>query len=142
MAAAIFFAVALFLHFAWEMWQIPFYRNMTDATHGEVVWLCTRAALGDAVMALIAYSVAAIMARRMDWFMMIETGPALVYFATGLLLTVLLEYRATVITGAWAYSEWMPRIPVTNTGIVPLVQWLVLPLVTLGVARVYWRGLA
>lgn len=142
MAVAIFFAVAFFLHFVWEMWQIPFYRNMMQATHGEVVWLCTRAALGDAVMASIAYSLAAILAWRMDWFMMIEARPALVYFATGLVLTVLLEYRATAVTGAWAYSEWMPRIPITNTGIVPLLQWLVLPLVTLGAVRVCWKGLA
>ena len=41
------------------MIQVPFFTGMMEASHGAVVWLCTRAAIGDANIALFAYGIAA-----------------------------------------------------------------------------------
>jgi hypothetical protein len=38
------------------------------------------------------------------------------------------------IRGSWAYSERMPRLPVTGTGLAPLAQWIVLPGLALAIA--------
>lgn len=137
----VIFGVAFVLHFVWEMWQIPLYAGMVDANHGEAVWLCTKAAIGDAFMASGAYGLGAVTARRVDWLVSQATAPWIVYMASGLALTVALEYLATEVTGRWAYADTMPRIPVLKTGLLPVLQWIVLPIVTLYVSRVIWKGL-
>ncbi len=43
------------LHFAWEMLQVPWFDGMLAASHGTVVWLCTRATFGDVVILLVAF---------------------------------------------------------------------------------------
>lgn len=138
----VIFIVAFFLHFVWEMWQIPFFLDMGDAPHSEVVGLCTKAAVGDAVMATIAYIMGALIARHVNWLLVPRMGSLLAYFATGLVLTVILEYQATDIDDRWQYSELMPRLPLLNTGLVPLLQWVLLPLGTLYLSQVFWRGLS
>lgn len=137
----VIFTIAFLLHFVWEMWQIPFYLEMADAKHSDVVGLCTRATVGDAVMATIAYIMGALIARRADWLLVPKAGPLFMYFATGLVLTMILEYRATEIADRWQYSELMPRLPFLNTGLIPLLQWVLLPMGTLFFSQVFWRGL-
>ena len=45
--------------------------------------------------------------------------------------TIYSEYANTVLRVSWAYSAWMPTLPVLGTGIAPLVQWLVVPALAL-----------
>lgn len=35
--------------------------------------------------------------------------------------------QATVIAERWTYAEHMPVLPVLGTGLLPLMQWLILP---------------
>lgn len=52
------FNVALFaflLNLPWELWQVPLFEHMPLAPHWEAVKTCSRAAAGDAVIALVAY---------------------------------------------------------------------------------------
>ncbi|MBD3646620.1 MAG: hypothetical protein HUJ31_04000 [Pseudomonadales bacterium] len=133
--------VAFFLHFVWEMWQIPLYVGMVEASHGDAVWLCTKATIGDVFMASLAYGAGALVARRFDWLMAPPAVAGIVYLASGLMMTVVLEYLATEVNGRWAYVDAMPRLPVLGTGIAPVLQWVILPMMTLYVSRVVWRGL-
>jgi hypothetical protein len=50
--ALMVWGVSFFPHFFWEMVQVPFFFGMAEARHWDVVWLCTRATLGDANIAL------------------------------------------------------------------------------------------
>lgn len=49
--------------------------------------------------------------------------------AGGIVYTIYSEYVNTVLRMSWAYSAWMPTVPVLGTGIVPLAQWVVIPTV-------------
>jgi len=49
------------------MIQVPFFTGMMEASHGAVVWLCTRAAIGDANIALFAYGIAAAATKDGFW---------------------------------------------------------------------------
>ncbi len=49
------------------------------------------------------------------------------FVALGLVATVILEALATGPAGRWSYGPSMPRLPVLGTGIVPIVQWVLLP---------------
>lgn len=44
-----------FFSIFWEMAQVPFFSGMAEARHWDVVWLCTRATVGDANIAFGAY---------------------------------------------------------------------------------------
>jgi hypothetical protein len=122
--------VALFaflLHFPWEFLQVPFFAGMTTAPHWEAVTFCTRATLGDVAITLVAFWGAAVAARSRDWIRRPQRTPMTVFVVIGVLITVLFERLATGPLGRWSYSELMPVVPGLGVGLVPIVQWLVLP---------------
>lgn len=122
--------VALFaflLNLPWEMWQIPLFKNMPTLAHWDGVILCTRAALGDAAIALLAFWLVAATARTRNWIRR-PTGITLSAFvAIGLVVTIALEYWATQIGARWEYAEAIPQLPLLGTGLAPLLQWLLIP---------------
>lgn len=141
--ALMIWGVSFFLHFVWEMLQVPFFTDMTEAGHWYVVWLCTRATIGDANIAIGAYAVAALVFRDCFWPVSGWKWTRLsVYLAAGLLVTILFEYWATGDGARWSYSELMPVVPWTGTGVLPLAQWVILPLLTVLIVRWMFLGWA
>lgn len=55
--------------------------------------------------------------------------------ATG--YTIYSEYLNTVVGQSWSYTETIPRLPWLGTGLSPLAQWLIVPVVAL-----VWAGRA
>ena len=47
----------------------------------------------------------------------------------GLGYTIFSEWLNVEVRGAWAYSARMPVVPIIGTGLAPLLQWLILPVV-------------
>ena len=75
-----------------------------------------------------------------------ESSLRSVYLAatvTGVTYTIYSEWLNTTVRQSWAYSEWMPVLPVTGTGLSPLLQWIVVPTLALwfAVGRRPWGGL-
>lgn len=137
----VLYAVSFFLHFVWEMWQIPFYRNMLTANHWAAVVRCSQATIGDGLIAIVAYLSAAASTRKMHWIYQPTPRTWLVYIACGLLITVLLEYFATQVYQRWEYSDLMPVLPGIGVGSIPLLQWVILPPIALWLTSVFLRGL-
>jgi hypothetical protein len=50
-----------------------------------------------------------------------------VFIGVGLVTTITFETLATGALERWAYSDAMPRLPVVGTGLLPVIQWLVIP---------------
>ena len=118
---------AFLLNLPWELWQIPLFKNMPSLAHWDGVILCTRAALGDAAIALPAFWLVAAVAGTRDWIRR-PTGITLgAFVAIGPVVTIVLEYWATQIGARWEYAEQMPRLPLLGTGLAPLLQWLLIP---------------
>lgn len=128
------------LHFAWEMMQVPWFEGMTEASHGAVVWLCTRAALGDVVIALAAFWVACLVARGRQWIMQARRRPLLVMLLTGVVVTLAFEWLATGPLERWQYAGEMPVVPVVGVGLTPLLQWLLLPPLMVWLSRRHVLG--
>ncbi len=61
--------------------------------------------------------------------------------ATGLLLTIVFELLATKYLDRWQYSDLMPVLPYLEVGLVPLLQWLALPPLSLWLSLIFLRGL-
>jgi hypothetical protein len=123
------------LNLPWEVWQVPFFRGMADRPHWEGIVACTRAAFGDAGISLASFWMVAAFVRTRSWILKPRAGDILAFTAVGVAATIVLEYLATGSWGRWAYNDAMPRVPVLGTGLVPLLQWLILAPVVLWLIR-------
>ena len=137
---AVLYLAAFFLHFVWEMWQIPLYVGMAEASHWAAVQQCTLATLGDGCIALAAYSISAIVARDRFWLLQRRDSIFAIYIIIGLVITVFFEILAIELYGRWQYSELMPTLPVINVGLSPLLQWIIIPPVSIWISVVVLRG--
>lgn len=127
-----------FTSFIWEMLQMPFF-DVGSATSWESTLGCTRATFGDAAILVLAYTVVSILNRDRHWMHRPTSGMIGTYLMCGLGITVLIEGIATSVPTQWAwgwrYSELMPLVPGTNIGLVLVLMWIVIPLITLWFSR-------
>lgn len=138
------FNVALFaflLHFPWEILQARLFVGMASAPHWDAVRACTIAAFGDALITLLAYWAVAAGSGR-HWLEKPASRPVVWFMTVGLGTTVVIERLATHggWFTSWAYGQQMPVIPVVEVGLVPVLQWLVLPPIVLALVARQLRG--
>ncbi|WP_188904326.1 hypothetical protein [Caldovatus sediminis] len=118
---------AFLLNYPWEFLQAPLFRGMAAAPHWEGVVLCTRAALGDAVLAVVAFWGVAAVAGTRRWILHPSALQVVGFVGVGLVITLALERLATGPLGLWEYAEAMPVLPLLGAGLAPALQWILLP---------------
>ncbi len=130
--------LAFFLHFVWEFWQVPWYADMSAMPHLDGILLCSKATLGDVIIALFGYTLVSLAVR--DWFWMLNAtlGHVTVYVLVGLVVTVVLELLATEVLNRWQYAPDMWVVPLVGTGLAPVLQWIVIPLLSVFALRRLW----
>ena len=124
------FNVAVFsflLNLVWEYWQVPFFREMADQPHWEGVKACTLATFGDAGIAVAAFWITAIFAKTRSWILRPRNSDIAVFLGFGILVTIVFEAVATGVLARWSYNDAMPRLPILGTGLLPVIQWLIIP---------------
>ena len=128
---------ALLLNYPWEFIQTPLFAGMAKAPHWQAVQGCTRAAFGDAAIALCAYWVVAVAYASREWIARPTTRQVLLFETVGMLITVAIEWLAVhgLWLTAWAYAPAMPVIPGMDIGLVPVLQWLVLPGIVVAIVK-------
>lgn len=131
---------ALLVNFLWEMLQTPFFADMPQMAHWPATLLCLRATTGDAGIAVAAHLAVAARWRDRGWFLAPDRPKVALLIALGVLATVLLELHAVHWAARWSYSGLMPVIPLLGVGLVPIVQWIVLPPLTLFLLRRHHLG--
>lgn len=127
---------ALLLNFAWEILQAPLYAGMAAMPHAQVTRACLQATVGDAVIMLLAYGAVAVFARR-RWIVAASGWQLAWFIAIGVSITAVIEWLATRghWVGSWSYLPSMPLLPGTGIGLAPLLQWVLLPLLTVWFTR-------
>ena len=118
---------AFLLNFVWEFWQIGWFADISTVPHLEGVKICTSAAFGDVGIALVAYWVVSFSEKTRSWARNPTKRNLLGFVLVGVGITVLFEWLATHVLDRWAYAESMPTLPILGTGLLPLLQWIVLP---------------
>ena len=134
---------AFLLNYPWELIQAPLYEGMAATPHWRGVLICTRATFGDAVIALGAYCAAWAAGRTPRWPADPKGFHLATFVAAGVVITIGLEHLATRSNSAWwgwRYSEVMPVVPVLDVGLVPLLQWLVLPPAVVWLSKRHLQG--
>ena len=89
--------------------------------------------VGDVLIALACYLVACAATRDLAWPWQRPGLGVAVAIMTGVTYTVFSEWLNVSVRGSWTYTEAMPQI--SDIGLTPLLQWLLLPLVGLSLIR-------
>ncbi|OBX18942.1 hypothetical protein A9995_10405 [Erythrobacter sp. QSSC1-22B] len=120
------------LAFLWEMLQMPVY-DMGGLSTWQATKNCAFATFGDAGIMVFAYWVATRFAPDRLWLRQWHVRLLATYLSVGMLVTIVVEHFALRSDWGWTYSETMPTI--ATIGLVPILMWLIVPMVTLAMAR-------
>ena len=116
-------------HLAWEVAQLPLYRLWTSAPAYEIALDVGHCFLGDLLIAIFSLGAAIAIWGDWSWPAGHFAPVAATALAFGLVWTAFSEWRNIELQNAWAYSEWMPTIPIPgfDLGLSPVSQWIVVP---------------
>ncbi|MEH6617536.1 MAG: hypothetical protein V7699_06830 [Porticoccus sp.] len=111
----------------WEVLHLPLYTLWNEGSLAEQAFAIVHCTGGDLLISLSALTIALILVGNSCWP---RQGFHRVVIATsviGVSYTVYSERLNTLVRESWAYSEWMPVIPVFEVGLSPIAQWLIIP---------------
>ncbi len=133
---------AVLLNYPWEFIQSPLYAGMADERHWDAVKTCTVAALGDGVLMVVAYWGAALFVRSRRWIVAPGVRALVAFLLIGVCIAICIELlaRRGWWLQQWQYSEAMPLIPGLGVGWIPVLQWLILPPLVIGLVSRQLRG--
>ncbi|MGE3537339.1 MAG: hypothetical protein AB7N91_07865 [Candidatus Tectimicrobiota bacterium] len=125
----------LSLSLGWEFLQSPFYADTFARPWAEVALNRLHCAGVDAWLLLLAFWLVALGWGR-DWPGQRIWRPYALFLVLGVAYRVLSEYRNVYVLQHWAYSPWMPTA--YGIGLVPLLQWCVVPILNVQWVRRRW----
>lgn len=131
------FALASVLgHAAWETLQLPLYTIWFEGAPNEIAFAVIHCTGGDLLIAS-ATLVLALLAFGRGWPAndTAYRNVAIAAIALAVAYTVFSEWHNVNVRRSWAYSPWMPTLPPFRTGLSPLAQWFVVPLLAFRLAR-------
>lgn len=117
------------INFVWEMLQMPLFEFPAQSSLAQMNLVCVQASAGDALMVVVAYWIVAAAQRDKNWIFHSSVRSLGLFLIPGIVMTIAFEAMATGPLHRWAYAEAMPTIPGLGTGVAPLAQWLILPLI-------------
>ena len=119
---------------AWEFAQMPLYTLWGTGSAREIVFAAVHCTGGDVLIGGAALFGALLLFGTTAWPNSRFTVVAIAAVAAGLGYTVYSEHLNTA-RNAWSYSAFMPVLPGLGTGLAPLAQWLVVPLLAFAASR-------
>jgi hypothetical protein len=112
---------------AWEVAQLPFYGLWRDGTPGAITFAILHCNAGDVLIAMTSVLIALLITGRSSWPTVGTARISLVATAIGVTYTVFSEWLNVSVRGSWTYAPAMPVLPPLGTGLLPVLQWLILP---------------
>jgi len=113
----------------------PQYTLWETETPRAAIMAALHCTAGDIVIALCALALAVILLGEASWPVRTARRVAVGTMLLGVIYTVFSEWLNTEVRGTWSYSTLMPLVPPLGTGLSPLLQWLVVPVLALGWAH-------
>ena len=124
------------LNLLWELAQLPLYNIWYEASSGEIAFAVLHCTAGDVLIGINSVIVALLLAAALYrsaqppvW----AVGLIFVLIATA--YTIYSEWLNVFMRKSWSYSELMPTIPPLEIGLSPLLQWIILPAVTIWIVE-------
>jgi hypothetical protein len=129
-----YLALSLGLHLLWETVQLPLYTIWTAGTTGSKAFAVVHCALGALMIAALSFIASLVVAGSASWPSKRAREVFALTIAFGIAYAIYSERLNTTVRQGWAYSPLMPVLPLTGTGLSPLLQWLVVPSLALAFA--------
>ena len=129
---ATIFCVAFALNLIWENLQMQLYGGYRHFTIFGVG--CFLATLWDALFITTLYVAVAIMSKDMLWMVRMSMRQRIMVLLLGLVFAILYEKYALSVE-RYYYTEAMPIIPLLDVWLTPIIQMLLLSLVTYHITR-------
>lgn len=123
----IILAFAFLLNLVWEMLQMPLYKEL--GWNMQSFLFCALASVADANMTLLLYYAFALFYKDPFYGANLTLATTLMLAVVGGLGAILAEMKYTA-EGTWAYADSMPIVPIVNVGLSPVLQFMVLPVLT------------
>ena len=113
----------------WETLQLPLYTIWTIGTAGEQAFAVVHCTGGDLLIALTSLVVALLLVGTREWPRRGFERVALLAIAIGIAYAGFSEWLNVSVRRSWAYSDWMPVLPLGSVriGLSPLAQWIIIP---------------
>lgn len=118
----------------WEVFQLPLFTLWQTARPGYLAFAVLHCWVGDLLITLFSLGLGVLAVGR-SWPSRDYVPVAIVTLLLGLAYTVFSEWLNVEVRGSWGYASAMPRVPPLGTGLSPLLQWVVVPLVAFTWAR-------
>jgi hypothetical protein len=125
------------LNLAWEAAHVRLYTLWDEAQAGYIVFSVVHCTLGDVMIGASALVLALIVGRERGLENWRWRRIGFVALVIGAGYTIFSEWMNLTILRSWTYADSMPRVPIGahEIGLTPLLQWLVVPPVSLYLAR-------
>lgn len=118
----------------WEALQLPLFTLWRTARPGYLAFAALHCWVGDLLIASVSLGFGILVAGR-TWPSRGYVTAAAGTLVSGLAYTVFSEWLNVTVRGSWAYAPAMPRLPPFGTGLSPLLQWVVVPLIAFAWVR-------
>ena len=133
----VYFGLILIGNLIWETLQLPLYTIWMAGASSERAFAVLHCTLGDVLIAGSTLTLALIITGDHRWPQLRFSLIASLTIVLGLAYTVFSEWLNVMVRAAWAYSDWMPIIPIAGLriGLSPLLQWIVVPSAAFTITR-------
>jgi hypothetical protein len=131
------------LNLAWEAAHVRLYTLWTEAEPAYIAFSVAHCTVGDVLIGGLALLLALILSREAALAGWRWLRIALLTLVLSVGYTIFSEWMNVTVLRSWTYAESMPRLSLggLEIGLTPLLQWLVVPLGTLYLARAASRRL-
>jgi hypothetical protein len=111
----------------WEIGHVPLYTLWVTGSPGEIAYAVLHCTVGDVMIGGICLLLSLALLGRKAWphARFGAVAGATILFALG--YTVFSEWLNTEVRESWTYREAMLRLPILGTGLTPVLQWIVVP---------------
>ena len=111
----------------WETLHLPLYTLWEQGSVQEQAFAVLHCTGGDLLIATTTLILTLLLTGNSAWPVSRFYRVAVMTTCSGVLYTIFSEWLNIVLRKSWAYSELMPVVPLIDTGLSPLLQWLLLP---------------
>lgn len=111
----------------WEFAQLPLYTLWLTATPKEMIFAAVHCTGGDVLIALASLMLALVVVGPTGWPNEGRRPVLALSLLIGVGYTIFSEWLNIEVRQVWDYRNIMPVVPLIETGLSPLLQWIVIP---------------
>lgn len=128
--------IGFVLNLIWENAQAPLY--VEYAGFRDHFLMCLDATVIDVMIILSLYAVITFVKNNWYWVTNIEKRVITLVCILGLFVALIIEQRALHFE-VWTYTNQMPVLPFFSVGLLPVLQMLVVPILTYWISGVVYK---